>query len=110
MVVLEVIVATLVIAPVVFISFFVVVVVVVGGGCGFVGLVVLVAVLVLLIRTQLFSGRIQRPLYSGGCRSRCRVVFDLPLKLSRGDQLIYPPGYNISFEIITLKLKVDTKH
>ena len=38
-----------------------------------------------------------------------RVVFDLPFQGIRGDQH-YPPDHNMRFEMISLKLKVDTKH
>ena len=38
------------------------------------------------------------------------VWYSIPLKVIRGDQLIYPPDHNISFKMITLKLKVDSKH
>jgi len=40
---------------------------------------------------------------------RCRVIFDPPLS-DPGYQLINPPDHNIPFEMIPLKLKVDTKH
>ena len=38
------------------------------------------------------------------------ACYSIPLKMVRGDQLIVPPDHNMPFEIIPLKLKVDTKH
>ena len=39
------------------------------------------------------------------------VAWDsIPLKVVRGYQLIDPPDHNMPFEIIPLKVKVDTKH
>src|SRR6218665_3796282 len=42
-------------------------------------------------------------------KCRCCVGFD-PRKVLWGGQLIDPPDHNMPFEMIPLKLKVDTKH
>src|SRR6218665_4151532 len=42
--------------------------------------------------------------------SRCRVVFGPPIKWSGRTNKSIRPDHNILFEMIPLKLKIDTKH